>query len=115
MIEIGTSAFANCSDVTYLCLGNSVKTIGASAFINCNNIASVTIPQSVKAIYFTAFRDCSNLNEVIFEHINGWTSNHETREEVTFSGNINADDLFDSAKAAKLLKENFYSVWRRND
>ena len=45
--SIGNYAFANCSGLTSVTIGNSVTSIGEDAFSYCRGLTSVTIPNSV--------------------------------------------------------------------
>ena len=41
---IAPSAFANCTDVTSVVIGDCVKSVGAGAFSGCSALASITLP-----------------------------------------------------------------------
>ena len=56
--SIGVSAFAGCSGLTSVAIGNSVTSIGNYAFGNCSGLTSVTIPNSVTSIESDAFWQC---------------------------------------------------------
>ena len=62
--SIGNNAFAYCSNLTSVTIGNSVTSIGEFAFAYCSSLTSVTIPNSVTYIEFGAFRNCSSLTSV---------------------------------------------------
>ena len=62
--SIGNSAFSGCSSLTSVTIGDSVTSIGGSAFSGCSSLTSVTIPDSVTSIGGWAFRDCSGLTSV---------------------------------------------------
>ena len=62
--NIGGDAFAGCSSLTSVTIGNSVTSIGEWAFLNCSSLTSVTIPNSVTSIGDNAFRYCSSLTSV---------------------------------------------------
>lgn len=59
--EIGTSAFANCVELTSINIPTSVDYISAFAFQNCSALSSITIPSSVTNIDQEAFENCSAL------------------------------------------------------
>lgn len=61
---IGTSAFAECSGLTSVTIGNAVTHIGISAFQKCSGLASVTIGNAVTTIGFNAFEECFSLTSV---------------------------------------------------
>ena len=62
--EIGFNAFANCSALTSITIGNNVTSIGNYAFFYCPSLTSVTIPDSVTVIGELAFSNCSSLTSV---------------------------------------------------
>ena len=62
--SIGSEAFAGCSGLTSVTIGESVTSIGYEAFWNCSGLTEVTIPNSVTSIGFEAFRYCSGLTKV---------------------------------------------------
>ena len=53
--SIESSAFAGCSGLTSVTIGNSVTSIGGWAFCYCSSLTSVTIPNSVTSIGSYAF------------------------------------------------------------
>ena len=61
-----SNAFANCSGIKSVTIGNSVTGIASSAFENCTSLTSVTIPDGVTSIGSDAFRDCTELEEIYF-------------------------------------------------
>jgi len=65
VINIGDSAFSNCSSLTSVSISDSVTSIGNGVFAFCKNLASVTIPNSTKSIGESAFDNCTSLNRVI--------------------------------------------------
>ena len=62
--EIGDEAFAYCSGLTSVTIGNSVTTIGNNTFYGCSSLTSVTIPNSVTTIGEGAFYGCYGLTSV---------------------------------------------------
>ena len=62
--SIGMDAFAYCSGLASVTIGNSVTSIGKYAFDGCSGLTSVTIPNSVTSIGDYAFWDCSVLTSV---------------------------------------------------
>jgi len=87
VINIGTTAFENCPNLTGISISNSVSIIGLSAFqgctsltsitnlgsisniannlfFGCNSLTNVTIPNSVTNIGLAAFENCSNLTSL---------------------------------------------------
>lgn len=64
VIEIGRSAFQNCTGLTSLTIPNSVTRINYSAFRVCSGLTSITIPSSVTYIDEWALADCWSLTEI---------------------------------------------------
>ena len=75
--SIGKYAFARCSALTSLKLGENIKTIGDHAFYYCIKLESVTIPQSVTFMGDRAFTGCAQLNSLTINDaaisIGDWT------------------------------------------
>ena len=55
---IGDNAFAGCSGLTSVRIGNFVTSIGESAFYSCNSLTSVSIGNSVTSIGEGTFYEC---------------------------------------------------------
>ncbi len=64
--SIGEDAFAYCSGLTSVTIGNSVTSIGNYAFYGCSALTSVTIPNSVTSIGDRAFYRCSSLTSPLY-------------------------------------------------
>lgn len=62
--SIGDNAFRDCRSLTSVTIPNSVKSIGEYAFVFCSGLTSMTIPNSVTSIGESAFACCSNLTSV---------------------------------------------------
>ena len=62
--SIGGSAFAYCSGLTEVTIGNSVTSIGQNAFKHCSGLTEFTIPNSVTNIGQYAFSNCSGLTSI---------------------------------------------------
>ena len=58
VVNIGKSAFENCSGITSIIIPNTVKSIGEKAFQNCSGITSICIPNSVESVGNSAFSGC---------------------------------------------------------
>jgi hypothetical protein len=61
---IGNFAFSGSTRLNSVTIGNNVATIGDSAFSGCTDLTSVTIPDSVTTIGGNAFSGCTGLNSV---------------------------------------------------
>lgn len=64
LLEIGESAFYNCSDVKKLCFSQILTKIGDESFGKNVKLQSISIPESVISIGFGAFEECSSLLDV---------------------------------------------------
>lgn len=64
--SIGNSAFASCKGLTSVTIGNRVTSIGEGAFAWCDGLTSVTIGFSVTSIGDDAFPSCSGLKIVFY-------------------------------------------------
>lgn len=58
---ISHNAFAGCTNLTSITIGNNVMIISYEAFAGCSNLQSITIPDGVTTIGDNAFDDCSSL------------------------------------------------------
>ena len=66
VISIGDSAFANCTSLTSIEIGNGVTSIGYEAFSGCGRLSSAAIAGSVKTISWYSFSMCTSLTNVTF-------------------------------------------------
>jgi hypothetical protein len=57
-------AFAGCTSLTNVIIGNSVANIGGTAFEYCTSLTSLTIPSSVTNIGEYAFANCTSLTNI---------------------------------------------------
>lgn len=62
--DVAFFAFASCTNLVSVDLGNTVKTIHGVAFDQCTKLESIIIPSGVELICEAAFNGCSNLKEV---------------------------------------------------
>lgn len=58
---IGPNAFASCTSLASITIGNNVMIISYEAFAGCSNLQSITIPDGVTTIGDNAFNDCNSL------------------------------------------------------
>ena len=68
--SIGEYAFEGCSGLTSITIPNSVTSIGSSAFSGCKGLTSITIPNSVTSIGSSVFYGCSGLTSIVVEEGN---------------------------------------------
>ena len=75
VIEAGT--FKGCTSLADIVIPNSVTEIGASAFAQCASLVDIAIPNKVTEIENSAFRDCTSLERLEIPEgvtiINGYT------------------------------------------
>ncbi len=64
VIEISSSSFNNCKELTSISIPNSVTSIGELAFVNCSSLAFIDIPNSVTSIGNGSFSYCTSLTSV---------------------------------------------------
>ena len=62
--SISDKAFANCTNLQTVYIGNSVKSIGAEAFYNCRNMSDITISGPVTFIGENAFSCCFQIKTI---------------------------------------------------
>ncbi len=71
--SIGYRAFADCSSLTSVTIGNSVTSIGELAFSDCSSLTSITIGNGVTSIGRRAFEGCFELTKTNYTgDIAGW-------------------------------------------
>ncbi|MBR6415867.1 MAG: leucine-rich repeat domain-containing protein [Bacteroidales bacterium] len=57
VVEVGDSAFENCSELVSVNLGNSLRKIGDSAFESCKWLSSLELPDTVIQVGYHALED----------------------------------------------------------
>lgn len=78
--SIGSYAFENCQNMTFIDYGYSMETIGEYAFSGCSSLVSFKLPDSVTAISKGAFSKCSGLKNIVIP------DNITSIEENAFTG-----------------------------
>ncbi|MEJ6734923.1 MAG: leucine-rich repeat domain-containing protein [Flavobacteriales bacterium] len=63
--SIADTAFALCSAITSISIGDSLNNIGISAFYGCASLVTLSIPDSLTSIGEGAFEGCSALESVV--------------------------------------------------
>lgn len=64
VVEIGDSAFKDCTEITSVTIPSGITWIATEAFSGCNNLTSINIPDSVTSIIMEAFKGCSSLTSI---------------------------------------------------
>ena len=70
VIQIGESAFQDCTSLKSVSIPDSVTSIGDFAFYGCTSLKSISIPDSVTDIGWRAFFGCTNLTSVTIMNAN---------------------------------------------
>ena len=65
VVQIGDSAFKDCTALSSIVIPNSVTLIGGNAFSGCTSLTSFTIGDNVSSVEVSAFKGCSSLANVI--------------------------------------------------
>lgn len=65
---VNAYAFANCTSLQTVEIGNQVTAVGKAAFSGCTNLTTVTIGDNVVSVGLGAFGNCSNLQFTEYEN-----------------------------------------------
>lgn len=65
--NIGSRAFKNCANLSYVKLSKNITQINDSTFYGCSRLTDITIPAKVECIDKYAFYGCTNLSNMNFE------------------------------------------------
>ena len=89
VVEIKSSAFNGCANLTSIIIPDSITSIGDFAFENCSGLTSITIPDSVTSIGDHAFYNCLTSitvseNNKYFSSLNGVLFNKDKTELITY-------------------------------
>lgn len=60
------SVFADCANLQYVLLPDTIQSIGQFAFSKCDSLTGVSLPESLTSIGFGAFKDCVSLQDLVF-------------------------------------------------
>lgn len=112
--EIPSAAFASCSQLANVEIGNSVMSIGQFAFSNCSSLKSINIPSSVTSIAWQTFSGCSNLTSVTFENTSGWYYAQFPSSTSSDKNSINATVTNPSTNATNITSTYLTYYWKRN-
>ena len=63
--KIGSSAFANATQLTKINIPNSVVEIGEEAFYKCEGLSSLDLPNEIVSIGNQAFEGCKNITDFV--------------------------------------------------
>ena len=64
-VDIGSSAFSGCTNITNITISDRVTKIGSDAFFGCKSLKNIFIPNNVKIIGYRAFSNCKSLTNVV--------------------------------------------------
>jgi len=98
--DIGMGVFAGCTSLTSITIPDSVTNIGSFVFSDCTSLASVIIGNSVTSIGNFAFDSCTSLTSITIPNSvtdigNGAFSGCERLTSVTFQGKITSSGFGD--------------------
>ena len=62
--SIGSMAFFECAQLTYVRFPSTLEEIGMAAFYSCPNLNNITLPDSVSTLGMGAFGNCSSLSSI---------------------------------------------------
>ena len=66
---VEANAFAECTALTSVSIGNTVKSIGYRAFYNDSKIETLSVGNAVESIGGDAFRNCSSITSLTLYHV----------------------------------------------
>ena len=64
VIEIGESAFENCTGITNIKMSDNVKEIEQGAFSYCENLLSINLSKAITVIESNLFEECNSLKNI---------------------------------------------------
>ena len=63
--RIGSCVFANCADLEYVKLPDTLVELGSEAFSGCSNLLEIQLPKRIKMKGINQFKGCVRLRKVI--------------------------------------------------
>ena len=109
--EIGASAFAGCSELTSVVIGNNVTTLDWT-FEGCTSLTNVVIGENVTIIAPGSFMGC-NLTSVTFRNTEGWFIPSDPN--ATSGTPLSSEDLSNPSTAATYLRSTYgFDYWKCN-
>ncbi len=90
-MEIGYSAFSDCTSLTSVTIPEGVTSIDGYAFAGCTSLSSVIIPDSVTFVGYDTFDSCPSLT--IYGYENSYAQTYAAQNKIPFKiiGIINKD------------------------
>ena len=83
--EIGSMAFAWCSNVESIALSDSLSIIGYGAFLGCSSLKNIRIPARTTYIGYEAFSGCAGLTRIVSKAITPPSCGDNTFDDVNKS------------------------------
>ena len=68
MLEIGYSAFGNCTSLQSISFEGNISLIEREAFINCISLKTIILPNGLESLGSSAFEGCSSLSKVVMSN-----------------------------------------------
>ena len=65
LTELGSSCFANCTNLTSIVVPEGVTSLGDQCFFSCSRLTSIVIPESVTSLGSNCFFSCSKLTGIV--------------------------------------------------
>ncbi len=113
---IASMAFYNCTDLTSICIPNTVTSICNSAFIYCENLVSITLPDSLVYLGSGVFVWCTSLENIIvssenkyYTSVDGVLFSKDMKKIYVYPANIKADSYIIPDSVTEIASYAFYS------
>ena len=117
--KAGTTLIFAAGGLTSANIPDTVTTIGVGAFASCTGLTSIRLPANLAQIGRGAFYGCEGLTSAVFVDKNGWAVYNDWEYKNKLA-DIQQNDLADTSKAAKYLRESTYNggysdkYWKKN-